>query len=117
MSGLSSAKRRRSLLSKFGKIDASLERQLDPIGKRIIQIRERFFSRSAGGQKPWETRDASGIALRTEACHDRKLHRMSTIAGQTVHEQSISKKDTPFKALCWRRDEFIPIKVSDGRWS
>lgn len=100
MSGLGSGKRRRSLLSKFGKTNASLKRQRNPIGKRIIQIGKCFFSRSAGSQKPWETRDSSCIALlRTEVRHDRKLNRMSTIAGQSVHTQSISKKDTPFKAL------------------
>jgi len=102
-------------LSKFRKANAPLERQRDPIGKRSIQIGKYFFSRSAGGQKAWETGDSSGIALlRTEIVHDRKLYRLSPIAGQVVHRQSISKKDTPFKALLRASPKNAPELENDG---
>lgn len=116
-SGLGSGKCRRSLLPKFWKTNASLKRQRDPIGKRIIQIGQDFFSRSARGQETWETGDLSGIALlRTEVCHDRKLDRVFAIAGQSVHKQSISKKDIPFKALLREPRKDSPAKVNKGLW-
>ena len=93
------------MLSHSRKADSASKRQVDPIGESVVQLDDGFLPRPACGDESAKAGNSSRVSLvPTEVSHQRKLHRISAVAGQIVHGKSISKKDAGFKAIfaAWR---------------
>ena len=105
--GLGRGERRPFGLCQSRKADSASQRQVDLIGESVVQLSGGFLSRPTGSDESAKAGNSSRESLvPTERSHQRKLHRISAVAGQIVHGKSISKNDAGFKAIlaAWREE-------------